>query len=463
MMSYPTRRAARAPAWTVMLIVLSALCGREAAAVPSFAEQTGLACNICHTQAFGPNLTSYGREFKLRGYVDGSGSHPLLAPLSAMIRGSYTRTDEGVPVTTQAQGYGAQDNFALDEASVFLAGRLLPKVGIFSQVTYDGVADAVALDNTDIRFANGTSVAGHEIEYGVSMNNAPTVQDVWNSTPVWGYPYASSPLAPTPSAAALIDGGLDGQVAGASAYAMIADMLYVEGGGYRRFSKHAQRTMGTFDSEENELRGTAPYWRLTLQNTDGGWNGHYVALGTFGMHADVRPNRMGGIGTDTITDIGTDLNYQFLANPEHIVEAKATYIYEDAKLRASSNPLLGAAANPSDRLNTFRFNASYTFQNTYTFSAGYSTIWGTTDLGRMALDPVGGSRTGSPDSNAYSVEFDWVPFGKSDSYLAPWYNARVGLSYTGYTKFNGSSHNYDGNGRNASDNNTLLLNLWFFM
>jgi hypothetical protein len=35
------------------------------------------------------------------------------------------------------------------------------------------------------------------------------------------------------------------------------------------------------------------------------------------------------------------------------------------------------------------------------------------------------------------------------------------LQYTNYTKFNGASSNYDGNGRNAKDNNTLFLNAWF--
>ncbi len=442
------------------ILLLAGAPWRTAQAVPSFAEQTGLACNICHTQAFGPNLTSYGREFKLRGYVDGTGSHPLKAPLAAMARGSFTHTNTGI-ADGPAHGYGDQDNFAFDEASIFLAGRLAPKIGIFTQVTYDDVESLVALDNTDIRFADAANIKGAELEYGVTLNNAPTVQDPWNTTPVWGYPSASSPLAPTPGAAALIDGGLDGQVAGATAYAFVNDMVYVEGGGYRRFSKHAQDAMGTFDPEQNELRGTAPYWRVTLQNSDAGWQGHYLALGTFGMHADVRPGRVLGIGTDTLTDIGSDLSYQYTANPKHIFEAKATYIFEDAKLHATG--LAGGASNSSDHLNTFRINGSYTYDQTVTFTAGYNGIWGTTDTLRYVASPIDGSRTGSPDSNAYVLDLAWVPLGKTGSYLAPYNNVRVDLMYTGYTQFNGASHNYDGSGRDASDNNTLLLNLWFFM
>ena len=55
------------------------------------------------------------------------------------------------------------------------------------------------------------------------------------------------------------------------------------------------------------------------------------------------------------------------------------------------------------------------------------------------------------------MEFDWTPFGREDSWLAPFMNLRVGLQYVAYSKFNGSSIDYDGYGRNASDNNTLYL------
>jgi len=41
--------------------------------------------------------------------------------------------------------------------------------------------------------------------------------------------------------------------------------------------------------------------------------------------------------------------------------------------------------------------------------------------------------------------------------MAPWANLRLGLRYTAYTRFNGASSNYDGFGRDASDDNTWLL------
>ena len=46
----------------------------SAEAMPSFSRQTGQACSTCHTQSFGPNLTPFGRDFKLSGYTMGGGS-----------------------------------------------------------------------------------------------------------------------------------------------------------------------------------------------------------------------------------------------------------------------------------------------------------------------------------------------------------------------------------------------------
>jgi hypothetical protein len=37
---------------------------------------------------------------------------------------------------------------------------------------------------------------------------------------------------------------------------------------------------------------------------------------------------------------------------------------------------------------------------------------------------------------------------------------RVGAQYTAYDKFAGASRNYDGYGRNASDNDTLFMYVW---
>lgn len=42
----------------------------------------------------------------------------------------------------------------------------------------------------------------------------------------------------------------------------------------------------------------------------------------------------------------------------------------------------------------------------------------------------------------------------------PWPTVKLAVRYTWYREFNGSRDNYDGFGRNASDNNSLFLLAW---
>ncbi|HUW27311.1 MAG TPA: cytochrome C, partial [Sulfuriferula sp.] len=50
-----------------------------ARAVPSFARQTGQNCVACHAGGQFPELTPYGRLFKLTGYTIGQRELPLAA------------------------------------------------------------------------------------------------------------------------------------------------------------------------------------------------------------------------------------------------------------------------------------------------------------------------------------------------------------------------------------------------
>ncbi|WMJ07987.1 hypothetical protein [Nitrosomonas sp. sh817] len=152
------------------------LLSSNAQALPSFARQTGYACSACHVQSFGPNLTSVGRNFKLNGYTQTDGKNNNLIPLSGMIRGSFTHTQEGQEGGA-APRFGRNDNATIDEAAVFLAGRLTSKIGAFVEGTYDGVENIGVLDNTEIRFADHFEVAGQKVVFGLTTNNNPTVSD----------------------------------------------------------------------------------------------------------------------------------------------------------------------------------------------------------------------------------------------------------------------------------------------
>ena len=442
--------------WCSLIIgfVAAFIMHSPAHALPSFARQTGAPCSQCHVGAFGPQLTDFGRQFKLNGYVWGDVENKV-PPLSVMLLSSFTNTSKAqVPPPDR---FNSNNNFALDQASIFYGGRITDKVGAMVQGTYDGIADALALDNTDIRFADQGTLFDKDIVYGLTVNNNPTVQDLWNTTPAWGYPFVGSGLAPTPVAAPLIDGGVAGQVVGASAYTMWNNLLYLEFGGYFEQPYNMQQSLGEAPAGEQEINGFAPYWRATLQKQFG-YN--YLSLGTYGLVADVYPGRVDTNGTDRYTDLGFDASYQYIATDDNIFTADVNYIHENQDLSASLP--LGNSSNGSDTLNEFRINGSYTYAETVTARVAYFNIWGSSDFNLYNPSGTGCacSANDSPNSDGFVLELDFTPFGKDDSWLQPWINARFGIQYTAYLKFDGGTQNFDGAGTNASDNNTLYLFTW---
>ncbi len=225
-----------------LLVALPMLCAgyaRIARALPSYARQTGQACAACHNGF--PELTPYGRLFKLNGYTFSGGTSDW-PPIAAMAIPTFTHTSTGQPGGA-APNFGPNDNFAFT-GSLFYGGKITDNLGAFIQGTYDEVPRSFHWDNTDIRYANTTSLAGTELLYGLSLNNNPTVQDVWNSTPAWGYPYAGSELAPGPGAHTLIEGGLAQQVVGLNPYIYWNRLIYADIGAYRTFGPWGLSAVG---------------------------------------------------------------------------------------------------------------------------------------------------------------------------------------------------------------------------
>ena len=168
-------------------------------ALPSYARQTGLPCSGCHYTP--PELNAAGRLFKLMGYIDSvkddsitaSGDHrraPLdmlkTLPLGAWFEASVTDEKSAQPGTQNGTAEFPQD------VSLFLAGKWTSHVGSFLQVTYDAQDDHFSMDNTDIRFANKKMLGQKELDWGLTLNNNPTLEDLWNTTPAWGFPFILS-------------------------------------------------------------------------------------------------------------------------------------------------------------------------------------------------------------------------------------------------------------------------------
>ncbi len=431
------------------IIICTIFWASNAFGVPSYSRQTGLACSSCHYTP--PELNAFGRKFKLEGYTfstkpevsedkkDHNSSLHLLdsLPLSVVFDTSFTSTKSPQPGTQNG-------NLEFPQAvSFFLAGAWGSHVGSFAQVTYDSQADHFSWDNTDIRAAGANAkLFGKSLTYGLTLNNNPTVEDLWNSTPAWGFPFVSTNVAPSPSAGAIINGGLAQDVAGIGGYAMWDDHLYFAGTVYR--SEHigaAQPNDGTCCGFN--IRGTAPYWRVAWQTSTANNN---IEIGTYGMHMKSSPGAITGL-EDGYTDWAADFQFD-RAMPGlkgDVISLRGTYIRENSSLDASF--AAAAAASVSHHLNTAQATAEYHFGDRVSSTVGFFDVTGTADPLLFAAAPVLGSANGSPQSTGYLLNVAW------------WPQQNIGLTaqYTGYTRFNGAATNYDGAGRDASGNNSIYL------
>ena len=408
-----------------------------ATAVPSFAQQTGQPCEECHVSAFGPQLKPYGRDFKLFGYQSNDGKDR--APdVTVLLLSSFTHTGANQD-PPPADHFRQNNNAAVDEASLLYAGRAPLGFGVFAEGTYSGIDRRAALDRVDVRRASEFSPFGHDLVAGLDFNNNPTLEDVWNSTPSWGFPYTSSDLAPSPNAATMIDGALEARVAGAGGYALLDNTVYVAAQAYSPLSPSVDRWLGEDDGGPQDIyRGTIPYWRVALLHDFG--STQTVEFGGYGVRAQRYPGGDLSAGVDTLTDWALDANYQYIGSGRHVVSAHATYIHEDQDLAASS--VLVGAQRRGD-LNTARADVSYSYDNTWTPSLQLFSTTGT---------PNPAFYGGGVDTSGYVAELAWTPFGKPGSPVY-WANTKLSLQYVGYTQFNGSR-------LRAGDNNTLYLNLW---
>jgi hypothetical protein len=436
-----------------------AIFEKSSQAVPSFAAQTGQPCSSCHIGAFGPQLTPFGRAFKIGGYTQTGGSGPLSKiPLAGFVLNSFTHTNSSQPQPA-APDFGRNNNFALDQISLFLAGRVTDFAGVFVQGTYDGIGHTINLDNTDLRLTTLLNPDGNDLRVGLSINNGPTVQDPYNSTFAWIFPFASSALAPTPTAQPLLAGGLIGNSLGATAYAWYDRSVYIEGGVYNTYGRTLLNLTGA-TLGPGATANPAPYVRAAYEWN---WAGQSAHIGAVALYSNLSPaNGERSVdttfGRDSYTDVGIDGGYQFLGDGTHTATVDAIFTHEDQNLKASTGS--GASSEPGNRLNQVRLSLAYFYQQTYGINVGWQNTWGNANRALFAPAPLSGSANGKPNSNSFIIEADWVPFGKDDSWGRPLANLKLGIQYTIYTMFNGGTKNYDGFGNDASGNNTLFLYAW---
>ena len=463
------------------IALLLTLLPGHADALPVFARQTGQNCVACHAGGQYPELTPYGRTFKLTGYTLGERT----IPLSVMGVASNTRTrnrDDNAQGGNPRADFPKDGNSIFAGGSLFIAGKVTNNIGAFIQYTYNNyheqsVSDSHwkghgQSDNLDIRYADRFIDPNRDLIVGLSLNNNPTVQDAFNSVPAWWFPYQTGLSATQPSFAPKI-ASLGQNVAGVGGYLYWNQYIYAEVAAYRAADRGIWSWMsqGIGTNQMSLVKGLNPYWRVALTHE---WGAHNIMVGALGMNTNQYndPVVRDGGDTDKFRDIGLDAQYQYLLDP-HVVTAQVSYIRERVRYGPAHNSTnasaffdaTGAISQPNfndtDTLKFFRTKVSYVYRAKYGGSLAFFNIAGNVNAMNQSagfdntgvLQPAGshtGNLSGSPDTRGMVYELFWTPI----QYV------RVGAQYTAFAKYNGASTNYDGFGRNAKDNNSLFLYVW---
>jgi hypothetical protein len=456
-------------------------------ALPLFARQTGQNCMACHAGGQFPELTPYGRLFKLTGYTIGQRT----LPLSAMVVAANARVRNTAKSDDPGQDFQENADTILATASLFAGGKVSDNVGAFLQGTYDPYAarsddghfhGRMLADNMEVRYADRLVDPARDFLWGLSLNNNPSVSDPWNTAPAW-MQYVP---VPSPTSSRFIDGAAPypgyaagGNIAGLTAYGFWNRTIYAELGAYGT-SRGPLSVLhaGLHDDEVTKLAGLNPYWRLAWSHD---WGPHSLMIGTSGMLARIYDDPLDTSDSATLhhtRDLILDSQYQYLLDP-HAVTAQLVYETSrnryPAALANQPSPFVDAGgtalapSNTQDMTHLLRAKLTYVYQAKYGGSVGFFNLAGSTNTANqtsgfspdtlsISSDPavqapslrVGGSLNGNPATRGATLEAFWMPI----QYV------RLGLQYTAYSRYNGASTNYDGFGRNASDNNSLFLYLW---
>lgn len=437
--------------WVGVFLALAAalsVFAPAAQAVPSMGRQTGYTCGRCHTVF--PELTPFGRQFKLGAFAQSSSKwdeRKILErlPVSGVLQISRTSTRNPTAGGVEPEEFARDRQTIGQVAGVYYGGKITEKSGALVQYSWDGIEKRWGMEMFDARYADALSLGGKELTWGITLNNNPTVSDIYNSTPAWSFSHTEIATEAMP-AAPLLDMRLASQVAGLGAYALWNELVYAEFAMYRTPRKGSPfRFMSLGVPKETVLDGGAPYWRLALQRELGE---HSFAIGTFGLAAKVLTDReTPSLGSDRMRNLGLDAFYQYINGP-HIASFAATRIREKQDWRTAFDQ--GLVSNPADTLTTLRVTGKYFYRREWGGALQYFQVRGTSDdLRYNTGDALTGSANGSPNSKGYVAELNYLPLE----------SIKLALRYTYYRQFNGATGEYMP-GRNASDNNSVYLLAW---
>jgi len=450
----------------ILALVVAAFSLSPADALPSFSGQTGAPCSACHLGGFGPLLTPFGIQFKLDGYTMGGGTGPWSKnPFNLQFNPSYVHLGKDRP--TAPANYGA-NNFVTPGCGSFLiaAGRSFDNgswgIGGIGKVwiSFPTGPGTVKFSEgpSDFKFTKPMMLSGKPLLIGFDLNNKGTEGDPWDNA-LYGYSYPLSFLGTNAVAgnAGPAVGSLGTSTYGESFYLMYDNHLYLSVGQYETMSPGTITALGKSSPPgAGFISGSAPFFRAAWQQT---WGSNYLEVGALYVQVPFTtiPGIANALAQNNFTDYGLDATYSRTFG-QNTLTVLANVLHEDQYRQAS----FGAGkSNLTDFLNQFRVAAIYDWNARYGAVLAYNGIFGSVDSKLYPGTALTGSAAGSPETQVIIGEVNWTPNGNNTGKGFPWENMRIGLQYRYYLEFNGATTNYDGHGRNASDNNELLLYTMF--
>ncbi|MCL4558388.1 MAG: hypothetical protein M1491_07135 [Deltaproteobacteria bacterium] len=446
----------------------------SAQAIPSYARQTGFACDICHTVY--PHLTPFGREFKMHGYVmdtaecvEVKGSTKMcgvdinrIPMVSARIVSMWSNQAGGdngaVPrgVTTAGQGFmsfpsGYNDTETLNligDSSIYFGGKIAPYMGTFLEFT--GINDEggnLGLGAVDFAIAApDTMVGGKSFIYGIRGVDDVFTGDPTNSLGMWGL---TSQLMGMSTHNTLYDPNR-AMVEGSEIYGMWGD--FSDGGIFGTVGLYhptGSQTAGSFVQA-----GIAGSGKLNTSKVDeavrlayffpkyGNLYAEIGASGYFGKEGMMAPTTSTIANpnyTDNYYNVGIDLQVQYIGD-ENLAELFAIYQNQNDSSFYGQDMYSGTdygTSGTSVQRSGFGLMADYYYERTYGVYVKY-------------LDQSS-SKVRDMDVNGTIIGLSWYP----------WENVQLMIEQALFGTYNPGLAQYGSTSLAASDFNVTSIKFEF--
>jgi len=397
------------------LLSLAVFAPKSSFAIPSFARQTGLACDVCHTVF--PHLTPFGREFKLHGYTyDYSalikmvrqaakkraaeeGGMPDLVinkipMVSVRIAGVWANQDGGSMVghgrVTGGQGafsypagYPTKDTFNLVKGdSLYIAGEITPHLGAWVEIGgWNDSGGSASLAGYNVILNSGDhTVDNKNFTYGLSFENMVGFDDVGQAGPGnWGMTDLQNVLSTHNT---LFDPFGATPVEGAEAYAMLGN--FTNGGIYGNIGLYAPSNGNDEGTPPTDTAGGSPgsgswhgakhadvyadieYWLPGFKNI-------YSMIGAFGYFGQEKMESPASqYYSDNVDDYGLEAQAQYIGG-KNLVEFFGEVQKQHDSEFYGTDQWTGYTYSTGTSVNRtgFALKADYYYERTYGIYAKY--------------------------------------------------------------------------------------------